>query len=258
MDLAAKALVYILLEHQSSPDPMMAWRLLRYAVRIWDQFLREQPGPVERLPLIIPVVLYQGPQGWTHPRRLSELIDIPDELREALAFPIELTFEVDDLGDSVLADTYAREDILALVEVARTLLRLAFHRDEVTRERVAPLAPLFERVMTALGIDDVEALWTYVMSAFEPDSPLRDILIQAASPELQTVYATIYDEAIDKGKLAGELQMLLRLLDKRGLSLTESQRERVLACTDEGQLQEWFDRALTAGDAREIFGAARE
>lgn len=109
--------------------------------------------------------------------------------------------------------------------------------------------------MTALGIDDVEALWTYVMSAFEPDSPLRDILIQAASPELRNVYATIYDEAIDKGKLAGELQMLLRLLDKRGLSLTEAQRDRVLACNDEGQLQEWFDRALTADHASELFGA---
>lgn len=253
-----QALIYILLEHQSSADLMMAWRLLRYVVRVWEQFLREQPGPIEGLPLVIPVVLYQGPQGWTQPRRLSDLLDIPDDLREILTSPVELTFEVDELGDSVLADTHARDDILALVEVARTLLRLAFRRDEVTRERVAPLAPLFERVMTALGIDDVEALWTYVMSVFEPDSPLRDILIQAASPELQTVYATIYDEAIDKGKLAGELQMLLRLLDKRGLSLTEAQRERVLACTDEGQLQEWFDRALTAGDVGEIFGAGDE
>ena len=47
--------------------------------------------------------------------------------------------------------------------------------------------------------------------------------------------------------------MLLRLLDKRGLVLTDPLRERVLACTDEAQLQEWFDRALTAGQVDEIF-----
>jgi len=79
------------------------------------------------------------------------------------------------------------------------------------------------------------------------------------------MYATIYDEAIGKGriegerkgKLEGERQMLLRLVDKRGLALTETQRERLLACTDEAQLQAWFDRALTADDVDAIFDGAR-
>jgi len=75
------------------------------------------------------------------------------------------------------------------------------------------------------------------------------------------MYATIYDEAIGKGerkgKLEGERQMLLRLLDKRGLTLNETQRERLLACTDEAQLQAWFDRALMADHVDAIFDATR-
>jgi len=84
------------------------------------------------------------------------------------------------------------------------------------------------------------------------------------------VYATIYDEAIGKGRLEGdregkregerkgECQMLLRLLDKRGIMLTEDQRSRLLACTDEAQFQAWFDRALTADHADALFdGASR-
>lgn len=35
------ALVYVLFEHQSTPDPLMAYRLLRYAVRIWDQVVAQ-------------------------------------------------------------------------------------------------------------------------------------------------------------------------------------------------------------------------
>jgi predicted transposase/invertase (TIGR01784 family) len=40
------AFVYVQVEHQSSDDPLMAYRLLRYVTRIWDRYLRERPpGP---------------------------------------------------------------------------------------------------------------------------------------------------------------------------------------------------------------------
>lgn len=32
------AFVYVLVEHQSSSDPLMAFRMLRYITRIWDRF----------------------------------------------------------------------------------------------------------------------------------------------------------------------------------------------------------------------------
>ena len=38
------AFVYVLVEHQSSDDPLMAFRVLRYVTRIWDQYEREHPG----------------------------------------------------------------------------------------------------------------------------------------------------------------------------------------------------------------------
>ena len=39
------AFVYLLAGHQSSADPLMAFRMLRYVTRIWDQYLRDHPGP---------------------------------------------------------------------------------------------------------------------------------------------------------------------------------------------------------------------
>jgi hypothetical protein len=36
------AFVYVLVEHQSSDDPLMAFRVLRYIVRIWDQYKRAE------------------------------------------------------------------------------------------------------------------------------------------------------------------------------------------------------------------------
>ena len=66
------ASVYVLLEHQSSPDPLMRLRLLRYSCRIWEADLRDNPG---RRPLrtIVPVVFYQGTSAWTYSTEFSDL-----------------------------------------------------------------------------------------------------------------------------------------------------------------------------------------
>ena len=44
-------------------------------------------------------------------------------------------------------------------------------------------------------------------------------------------------------------EYVLKTLDKRGLDLTMEQRHHVSACTDLAQLDQWFDRALTATTA---------
>ena len=66
------ASVYVLLEHQSSPDPLMPLRLSRYCHRIWEADLRDDPG---RRPLrtIVPVVFYQGSSAWTYSTDLNDL-----------------------------------------------------------------------------------------------------------------------------------------------------------------------------------------
>lgn len=62
-----RAFVYVLFEHHSTHDPQMAWRLLRYIVRIWRRWERAQSGPdaTRLLPPVIPLVVYNGESAWT-------------------------------------------------------------------------------------------------------------------------------------------------------------------------------------------------
>jgi hypothetical protein len=46
---------------------------------------------------------------------------------------------------------------------------------------------------------------------------------------------------------------LLMIMDARDLRPSGAQREQVMACTDLGKLDLWFDRALTADSADEVF-----
>ena len=64
--------LYLLLEHQSTPDAWMRFRLLKYCCRIWEAGLRDEPGQSELRP-IVPLVFYQGGRGWRHS---TEFVDL--------------------------------------------------------------------------------------------------------------------------------------------------------------------------------------
>ena len=55
-------LLYLLLEHQSSVDPLMPLRMLDYVTEILLGHARDIGLP---LPVVFPFVLHQGPEQWT-------------------------------------------------------------------------------------------------------------------------------------------------------------------------------------------------
>ena len=78
------SLLYLLFEHQTTPDPALALRLLRYMVRIWEAWLKQHPAPA-RLPVILPIVLAQNAEVWELSPRFASLLDLPAGCEEALA-----------------------------------------------------------------------------------------------------------------------------------------------------------------------------
>ena len=67
--------VLVLLEFQSTVDPHMALRILVYTGLLYQDLIRRRAaGDDSRLPPVLPVVLYNGPQRWTASADMSELI----------------------------------------------------------------------------------------------------------------------------------------------------------------------------------------
>ena len=92
-----EARLYLLYEHQSTPHPLMPFRLVAYSVRIWEAWLKENPGATG-LPAILPVVLHHGEAGWTAARSLEELYDLDEEtLLAAGAHVLRHPFVLDEL-----------------------------------------------------------------------------------------------------------------------------------------------------------------
>jgi len=211
---------------------------------------------------VIPVLLYQGPTGWTLPRRLSEMLDVPPDLLEVFPSPIELSFAVDDLEDSLLGEGVTRDQLvrdrgLARAEMARTMLWLYHHPEATTGERAATLGLLLDFIGATWGPEGIKPFLTYFVSRFDRISPLRGILLESVSKENHRLYVTIAEEWIAEGKIEGKAEafaeMLEKLLDTRGLTLTNALRERVTHCKDDALLQRWFDRAITATTLTTVF-----
>ncbi|MFC6067622.1 hypothetical protein [Streptomyces ochraceiscleroticus] len=56
-----------------------------------------------------------------------------------------------------------------------------------------------------------------------------------------------------EGEADGRVTLILRLLEGRGIAVSEEARARITGCTELDVLDRWFDRALTAQEADELF-----
>ena len=69
----------------------------------------------------------------------------------------------------------------------------------------------------------------------------------------KTFVERIHDQGIAEGEAKGKAEAVPKLLDARHLVPSREQRQQVTSCTDPLQLDRWFDRAITAGTAAEVF-----
>ncbi len=89
--------IYVIIEHQSSPDDHMAFRLMRYAIAAMQRHL--DIGH-KTIPLVIPILFYHGEESpYPHSMDWINEFDDPDLARQVFynAFPlVDITITPDD------------------------------------------------------------------------------------------------------------------------------------------------------------------
>ncbi len=85
--------------------------------------------------------------------------------------------------------------------------------------------------------------------------PLRralEVLSMERQSEGKAVFPPFAQKLIERGKLEGKHDALLRLLARAGIELTEADRASILACTDPETLDRWLENVLGAKTAAEV------
>jgi predicted transposase/invertase (TIGR01784 family) len=252
-----EAFVYVLIEHQSSPDRMMPLRMLRYLMRIWERYLEEHPK-AKRLPMIVPLVVYQSTRRWTHPVELSELLDVdPETVRLAGDFLPRFRFLLDDLTQLDKTALRARP-ITTPVRLTVRLLRIvpshtadataAIDPDDIDDLRDLLRYPDWRELMTAL--------LKYIGTASETPPHRLAWLAAQIGPEAEEVYMSTADmlraEGEAKGLGKGAARVLVRQLTRKFGPVPDAARVRIDTATLE-QLDLWSERVLDAATLDEVF-----
>lgn len=70
---------------------------------------------------------------------------------------------------------------------------------------------------------------------------------------MELVYLEGKAQGEAEGEAKGEAKMILRVLEVRGVPVSDALRERVTTCTDLDLLDTWATRAVTVEHAEELF-----
>ena len=266
-----KTYIYVLLEHQSTPDALMAFQLLRYLVRIWEAFLVEHPEG-ERLPAIIPVVVHHSQRGWTAATDLCSLIDADaDTLALLVGYIPQFRFVLDDLSHA--DDSALRGRSLTAVAAAGLML-LARGRAPNLHDQLRRWIDVFCQVAAARN--GVEALSAFLEYTFRVGEVLPEDLRRLAL-EIGPVAAEAYMTAAQKlteesyargraegeakgkaegkaeGRAEGKAELLIRLLGLRFGPLPAAARGKILHATPD-LLDVWAERIIAGRSLEEILG----
>jgi predicted transposase/invertase (TIGR01784 family) len=196
------AYVYLLFEHKSYPEPLTAFQVLRYMVRIWERLGREQPGA--RFPPIVPVVLYHGASRWHAATRFAVLVDTQPALTPHIP---DFEYVLCDLS------TYSDAALVGGVMEQVALLVLK-HIFDAGGEWDAVLPRLME-LLAALdqardGLAYIQIVLRYLASAAQRLQPdvLRAAVDRMFPEDGGTLMDTIAQEWIRQGREQGREQGL--------------------------------------------------
>ncbi|OWY38906.1 ISNCY family transposase [Xenophilus sp. AP218F] len=182
--------IYAVIEHQSTPDKLMAFRLMRYCIAAMHQHLRNGH---DRLPLVAPLLFYHGSVSpYPFSTNWLDLFDTPDAAAALYSrdFPLVDVTVIPD-------DEILRHKRVALLELVQKHIR---QRDMLDlAQEIAFLLRL-----GLCSTEQLESLLHYILQTGETAQP--DVFLQTlanSSPQYEELVMTIAQQLRQEGISVG-------------------------------------------------------
>lgn len=242
-----EAFVYTLIEHKSSPDALAPLQLLRYMVRIWTDWTKENTGKDRGgLPVIIPLVFYHGQRRWTVPTSFSMLFeDVPEALQSCIP---DFLYELVDLGQ--IED----QDLSNDPRLASLLMPMKYI---FTPKIMLELTKTTENLLK-LETMDFQLFLSYIIHARQDigRKEVDKILDLLPSPQQEDIMAGLAQEFKDdwysKGEVDGKAELLMELLHERFGSLSKDVKDKIFRANAD-TLRVWSKNILKASSLDDVF-----
>ncbi len=195
---------YCLLELQSSVDFAMPFRLLRYMFLFYSVLFsqvdkNERERADFRLPVVVPIILYNGTDKWTAVKSFGEYLKHYEHFGE---YFINFKYILLDVN------SYKDEDLL---EIGNLISCIIMFDKKFDQNRFYEIVRKFSKRFSSFTKDEQEDFIVWFRNVFLSKSSkhdvkkLRDMLSELKKGETQMTYALerFADELIEKGRAEG-------------------------------------------------------
>lgn len=252
--------VVILIEFQSSVGWFMVLRKLAYMAFFYQDLVKAKKlKPGDRLPAVLPVVLYNGERPWYAPSSVEELIGpVPAPLRryqpqyrylllDELHTEVSLGVERNTVaGMMALEQSSTAEEV-----VANSLAIEAWLQDEDDEDLRQTFAVLLHHALPADLVGDANPL-DLAETTMRARKHFENWQEDSARKIAAEVTARVEAEKLAEGRTEGQRLLVEKLLRLKFGALPPEAEER-LRQADSGLLELWAGRVLTAGSLDEIW-----
>lgn len=200
--------IYLLLEHQSTPDPLMAFRLFKYMVNICDRYLIENPK-TKHLPLIYPLVLYNGTKPYNVARNLWDLFNNKVLAKQFWTTDYQLV-NVHDIPD----EEFKKRIWSGILEF---FLKHIHERQLLKRwQEIADILPEITKV--SIGYDYIQMILYYTLTAIDQSDKieLEKMLITTLNKEKGAEIMTSLAQSWKEEGIEIGIQDGIKIGEKRG------------------------------------------
>lgn len=229
--------IYVLLEHQSTPERLMGLRMLDYMVRVWDIQRRRwedehKPENQCRLSPILPIVLYTGQDSWSVLPTLETIMQAPAALAPFIPRHETLFLNLREMPAEALQGTaiaYALQLLQARdapkEEFKRILAGVVTHLEQLSEEHQAAWRRALQFLLLLIqyqrAVNEREELVTLVIDVTRGNhrEEVKDMVLTGAQALKQEGSSEILlTQLIDKfGKLPANVEMTVKEMSLTGL-----------------------------------------
>lgn len=136
--------LYLLIEHQSTPEELMPFRVLQYMVSIMDHHLTKTGK--NRLPVVYPMIFYNGWKPYNYSTNLFDLFGDKKELAEDILWKPCQLIDLSKIPDDKLKD-YLFYGVVAYV------MKHIYEKD---------LLPVLKNIVNDLKLIENQCGWSYI------------------------------------------------------------------------------------------------
>ena len=257
--------IYILIEHQSTVDPIMEFRVLFYMTQIWDS--QRQQWQINNVPKsqwrfrpIIPIVFYTGAQKWNALVPLKELMDLPDALSRFVPKFDSLFLSVKEIGEIDLAKTehlfgwlltVLQQEGASKEDISNALIKTLSHLDtfdeEQSQQRERAILYLLLLILHRRPAEERNELITLI------DQHTSDVDVETMARSMDKV---LIERGEEQGKIQAKQEDVLKLLQYKynfpSESAFESAANEIKSIRNISQLDSIFNKALSDVPLSEI------